>query len=111
MPYADPEKRKAADRERKRAWRAGQVRPPARPPSPELAALQLSTTKDVLAVLGDELTHIIRKMKAGTPERARVVALLASGLLRAIEQGDLSKRIAELEALVGAPEVPGDREN
>ena len=93
MPYKDPEKRRAV-------WRESQARKRGstpRQPLAELQGLRFSTARDVLTVLSDELAEVKRKMQAGTPERARVVALLCGSLIRAFEQVDVLNRLEALE--------------
>jgi len=99
MPYANPEKRRAAVRESQRRRRAGNGKP-SRQPLPELAELRYQTARDVLALLNSQVEKVEGDRKLGTVERARTIGYLATVLLRAVEQADVLERIAALEKAV-----------
>jgi hypothetical protein len=67
--------------------------------------LRLETARDVLEVLGGELSDVRRRMPRGTAERARVAGYLCSLLLRSFEQVDLAERLEALEAALAGREV------
>lgn len=106
MPYRDPSKKRAAQREAQ-ARRRGATSTP-RHTLPELQDLKLETARDVVEALGEEWNRVRRDETLGTAERARVVGYLGTVLLRAFEQGDLEARLAEIEARLAAP-APGLR--
>ena len=94
MPYKDPEKRRAVQRECQRARRTSTPRQPL----PALGELRLETAKDVIAMLKTELSTFLRKKGLEPSERLRGAVMAGTALLRAFEQVDLLERIEGLEA-------------
>ena len=77
--------------------------------SPDTPDAPLSSMADVVALLGQTINQVRRGEV--DPKVANAVGYLASALLRALEQGDIEKRLAELEAIIkgqGVPESPFD---
>jgi len=103
MPYADPEKRRASVREavrRHRQARRGR-KPKSKPALPELEELRFETARDVVRLLSGQVAAVLAEEEVRTTEKARVIGYLAGVLLRAVELGDLSERIAALERAFG----------
>ena len=99
MPYKDPEKRRAAQREYARGRRNSHLR---LTPPPALAALRLETAQDAVAALRAELERIITlctgEESGEVLARARAVAGLLVTFLRAVEVAELLPRLEALEA-------------
>lgn len=103
MPYKDPEKRRAVQRESQRVRRGGSQ--PPRQPLPSLQALRLESAKDVIAMLRTELSTFLGSRNLLPSERLRGAVMAASALLRAFEQVDLVERLEALEAQAGRREA------
>jgi hypothetical protein len=102
VPYTDPERRRAADREAKRRKRVSPVQPE-RPTRPLLdQATRLRTAADVLAVIEGQMAAVIGDEDLATVERARTVGYLGGVALRAIEAADLAGRVEAIEDVLGA---------
>ena len=71
---------------------------------PETSAVPLSSMADVIALLGLTINEVRRGEL--DPKVANAVGYLAATLLRALEQGDIEKRLAELETLVKGQGMP-----
>lgn len=101
MPYKDPEKRRASNREaqrRRRARAKGDTRSArTRKPLPELEALRYGTARAILGLLNRQIEAVEGEKEAGTIEKARAIGYLSSLMLRVIETGDLTDRIEALE--------------
>lgn len=97
MPYKDPEKRKAYDREYKRVQRAGESNP-----SQALVPLsfRLKTAQDILSLLENQINAVHQDKTAGTLEKARTIGYLASITLKAVEISDMAARIEALESVL-----------
>jgi len=100
MPYADPAKRAAAQRDAQRRRRAGLPNQPKRQPLPELRELQYKTATDILTLLGDQVAAILADGELSTLEKARTVGYLAGVMLRAVDSADLERRLTEIEAML-----------
>ncbi len=100
MPYKDPERQRAYQREHKRLERAGECRTPGRTLLP--TPFRLRTARDVLALLEEQVAAVRDDPDVGTLEKARCVAYLAVAALRAIEAGDLAGRLEALEGVLKA---------
>ena len=98
--FHDPSK--AAEREA--AQRAGGSVGKTAVLSPETPDVRLASVTDVVVLLG----HAINQVRRGEidPKVANAVGYLIATLLRALEQGDIEKRLAELEAIVKGQHVP-----
>jgi hypothetical protein len=101
LPYKDPEKRRAYNREWMRMYRAGEPGTPAKPASGEQAAFRVQTAKDVLALL-EQVIAEVRALPGEKPEevmaKARTIGYLAGITIRAVETADLEQRLLSLEA-------------
>ena len=93
MPYKDPEKRKAYQREYSRQRRAGSTK---KSPSNLPSALKMTTAQDVLDLLGETINEV-REAEADVLVKARVIGYLAGVTLKAVETADLEARIEALE--------------
>ena len=99
MPYRDPDRQRAAQREHARRRRA--VEPDRRTLGPLVDGdLRLLTASDVLAVIEGQVAVVLADDQLGTAERARVIATLAGVSLRAIEAADLAGRVEAIEAVL-----------
>lgn len=98
MPYKDPEKRRAYNREYQRMRRAGQPRG-----SRGIEVLhpsnlqQTETARDLLLILGYLIGEVLRSKQGDAFIKARTVAYVVSVALRAIETSDLEARLTNLE--------------
>ena len=96
MPYKDPGRQQAYQREYGRLRRAGAAQTPSQTPLP--LPFRLKTAADVLALLEEQVSAVRGEEAATTLEKARVVGYLAGIALRAIEAGDLAARLEAVEA-------------
>jgi hypothetical protein len=95
MPFKDPERARAYQREYRRLRRAADVHPGTTViPLP----VRLKTAQDVLALLEEQIGALRVAQVLTASDRARTIGYLASIALKAIEQGDLSARMEALEA-------------
>jgi hypothetical protein len=97
MPYKDPKRRRAYQREYKRMQRAG-GRTPSQPLIP--LPMRLKTARDVLELLEQQINAVRDEPEAGTLEKARVVGYLAGIALKAVEVADLSARVEAVERVL-----------
>jgi len=100
MPYADPEKQRAANRESARRRRAGEPRRTGvtrRTTDPGLQELKLSTATQVIEMLTEQARIVRDDPDLKSPERCRCLVYLGSVLLSAIQVGNLEDRILSLE--------------
>ena len=72
--------------------------------SPETPDAPLLSMADVVALLGLTINQVRRGEL--DPRVANAVGYLAATLLRALEQGDIEKRLAELEAIIKGQGLP-----
>jgi hypothetical protein len=93
MPYKDPEKRKAYQRDYSRRRRAGS---PKKSPSNLPGTLKVTTARDVLELLSETIGEV-REAEGETFVKARVIGYLAGVTLKAVETADLEARLAALE--------------
>ena len=100
MPYRDPDKRRAYDREYKRSARAGDSPTPGQTLVP--LPFRLKTAADVLKLLEEQVAAVRGEPNAGTLEKARCVGYLAGVALKAIEAGDLAARLEAVESVLKA---------
>ena len=100
MPFKDPEKRRQYQRERRRRERAGiaEIAGSQKVPSiPKSKAItRIATVQDVRECLSEQIVRV-RNSKADTIVKARVIGYLAGVILKAIEVGDLEKRLEAIE--------------
>ena len=96
MPYRDPEKRRAYDREYKRTVRTGGGPTPGQTRVP--IPFRLKTAADVLSLLEEQVGAVRADDTLATVERARAIGYLAGVSLKAIEAGDLAARLEAVEA-------------
>ena len=100
MPFADPERRRAYQRERARLRRAGRSDAPPRSTLPE--PIRVQTARDVLDLLGEQINVLRADLSLGTVERARTLGSLAGVALRAVETADLEARLAAVEHVLNS---------
>ena len=98
MPYRDPDKRRAYDRDYKRTARAGGGPTPSQTLVP--LPFRLKTAPDALRLLEEQVAAVRDDPEAGTLERARCVGYLVGVALKAIEAGDLAARLEAVEAVL-----------
>ena len=98
MPYKDPEKRQAYQREYKRMQRAGSSQTPGQTLVP--LSFRLKTAQDVLTLIEEQVNAVREEPEAGTLEKARAVGYLAGVALRAVEVADLSARVEAVERIL-----------
>src|SRR5918997_1937115 len=96
MPYRDPDKRRAYDRDYKRTARVGDCPTPGQTLVP--LPFRLKTAADVLKLLEEQVAAVRGEPNAGTLEKARCVGYLAGVALKAIEAGDLAARVEAVAA-------------
>jgi hypothetical protein len=102
MPFKDPEKQRAYQREYQRARRNGSRTPPGQVDLP--APFRLRVAQDLVGLLEEQIDAVRGDPAAGTLEKARCVGSLVNVALRALEQRDLTARIEALElVLKGRP--------
>jgi hypothetical protein len=65
--------------------------------------VKVKDCQDVVMLISDTINQVRRGQI--DPRVANAVGYLANVLIRAVEQGDLEKRLAELEALIKAPRL------
>lgn len=71
-----------------------------RQPLPSLAELRLRTAAELLGVLETELATLRAARDVKTCERTRAVCQVVLAALKCLELGDMSERLAVLEAAV-----------
>jgi hypothetical protein len=94
MPYADPEKRKAYQREYSRRRRAGL--PKGHPQTLFTVTVQTITAEDILGLLGETIEEV-RAADADVLVRARVIGYLAGVTIRTLEVTGLEARLEAVE--------------
>ena len=102
MPYADPEKQRAAARESARRRRAGLAGEKKR----RTARMRLATAADVQRMLG-QAANDIRALDCDPIARGRSLAYIAGVILKCLEVGELEARVAALEE--HAPQIGAGR--
>lgn len=98
MPYKDPEKMRAYQREYQRLRKAGLKLTPAKTPVP--SEFRLKTVQDVIALIEEQVNAVRADQEAGTLEKARTIGYLSSIMLKAVETADLEARIEALERVL-----------
>jgi hypothetical protein len=98
MPYKDPEKQQAYQREYKRMQRAGSGQTPGQTLIP--LPFRLKTARDILALIEEQVNAIRDEPEAGTLEKARTIGYLAGIALKAVEVADLSARLEAVERVL-----------
>ncbi len=99
MPYSDPGKAKAYQRDYRRLRRAGDdCTTPGTSPVP--IAFRLKTAADALALIEEQVNAVRQEKEANTMEKARTIGYLASVALKAIEAGNIAARIEMLETVL-----------
>jgi hypothetical protein len=98
VPYKDPERRRAYDRERKRAERAG-VFPLSPTRVPE--EFRVKFVKDVTVLLQEAVRLIQNDEQARGIERGRALLSACAVALRMIEARDVAGRLEAVERAVG----------
>lgn len=95
MPYRNPETQRSYQRDYKRLRRAGDSQTPGQTLLP--SDFRISTARDVLALVDEQIRIVRETSEAGTLERARCIGYLATIALKAVEAADLTARIESLE--------------
>jgi hypothetical protein len=103
MPYANPDRQRAAKREHARRKRAAGVEPKRGTRVPLVSGeVRIETARDVLAVIEGQVASVLEEEDLATAERARTIATLCGCALRAIEAADLAARVEALERALEA---------
>jgi hypothetical protein len=103
VPYKDPEKMRAYQREYQRLRKAGLKLTPAKTAVP--SDFRLHTAQDVIELLSEQIAAVKQDKEAGTLEKARTIGYLLTIALKAIETADLEARIEALERVLGERKV------
>src|SRR5262245_47122623 len=99
MPFSDPDRARAYQREYRRLRRSGDTcTTPGTTPVP--LPFRLQTAADVLDLLEEQVAAVRADQEAGTLEKARTIGYLAGITLKAIEAGNLAARLEMLEAVL-----------
>lgn len=93
MPYRDPEKQKAYQREWQRVRKAGE---PMKPFARTLNQAELRTAQGMLDVLAD-IVGQLTDAESDLFMKARTIAYVVSVGLRAVETAELERRLIALE--------------
>lgn len=96
MPYKDPERQKAYQRERARERRAGL---PRNTPITLEGPARVQTAQDVLDLLGLTIGEV-REAEADVLVKARVIGYLAGVTLKAVEVAGLEARLEAIEEML-----------
>jgi len=97
MPYKDPEKRRAYQREYKRAQHRGGRRTRCQTSIP--VKFRIRTARHVLDLLEEQI-NVVRDVDTDAVVKARCIGYLAVTALKAIETVDLAERLEKVEAAV-----------
>ena len=99
MPYVDPDRGRAYQREYRRTRRAGDS---CTTPCTTLLPLEfrLRTASDVLDLLEEQVDAVVKDADATALEKARCIGFLCGVTLRAIEAGDQAARLEAVEAVL-----------
>ncbi len=97
MPYKDPEKRRAYQREYKRSQHRGGRRTQCQSSIP--VKLRIRTARNVLELLEEQI-NVVRDEDTDVVVKARCIGYLAVTALKAIETVDLAARLEKVEAAV-----------
>ena len=95
MPYKDPEKRRAWQREAKRRTRAGKTAQKSRRTQP--------FRLDSAVAVRKMLERVVLELEAQQVEvatKGRILCRIGEVCLKALEQGDLETRLVELEKAI-----------
>jgi hypothetical protein len=95
----------AKAREREDAQRAGGSMGKAKVLPPDTQDVPLASTTDAVRFLGQTINQVRRGEI--DPRVANTIGYLSATLLRALEQGDIERRLAELEAIIKSQPPPG----
>ena len=98
MPYKDPEKQKAYQREYQRLKRAGEPTAAViKPVGKTLNPNDIRTAKGLFYTLGDLIDEVLSTDQGDVFMRARTAGYLISIGLKAVEVAGLEQRITDLE--------------
>lgn len=102
MPFKDPEKGRAYQREYKRMQRAGESITPGQTLIP--LPFRMKTAQDILALIAEQVQAVreVSKEEAGTLEKARCIGYLAGIALKAVEVADVAGRLEAMEQVLKA---------
>lgn len=103
MPYKDPEKMRAYQREYQRMRKAGLNLTPVKTPVP--SEFKLQTVQDVITLLAEQIEAVRQDREAGALEKARCIGYLAAIALKAVEAANLEARIEALERILNERKV------
>lgn len=95
MPYRDPERQRKYQRESARRRRAGATAEKNRSTAP----IRLASAEAVRLLL-EECANEVRAARVDAVIRARTVARLCDVVLKALDMGELERRISALEGKV-----------
>jgi hypothetical protein len=98
MAYADPEKRRAYQRDYQRLRRGGVCQTPGQTRIP--SEFRIKTARDVLNLLAEQIQAVRDDVKSGTLEKARCIGYLGGIALKAVEISDLSDRVEAVEKVL-----------
>ncbi len=100
MPYKDPEKSRAYQREYRRMRRAGKSTTPGQTLIP--MPFKMKTAQDILVIISEQVQAVRNapKEEAGTLEKARCIGYLCGIGLKAVEVADLEGRLNALEQIL-----------
>lgn len=109
MPYKDPEKRRAYDREYKRRMREkareSNFKPPVQLFQEEHSEFRIKTANDILKLIADTIREVKALESKDTGEaiqQAKCIGYLAQIALRAVETSNLEGRIEALEVVLNS---------
>jgi hypothetical protein len=100
MPYKDPSKQRAYDRDYKRLKRGGESLTPSQTLLP--VDFRIETAKDAVELLAEQMALVRSDEEAGTIEKARTIGYLIGVALKAIEAGDTVARLEAVESVLKA---------
>jgi hypothetical protein len=106
MPFSDPDRARAYQREYRRLHRAGAgCTSPTTPgitpcTTPLPLPFRLKTAADVLDLLEEQIAAVRGDQEAGILEKARCIGFLAGVSLKAIDVGNLAARVEMLESVL-----------
>jgi hypothetical protein len=99
MPFADPNRARAYQRDYRRLRRSGDsCTTPGTAPVP--VTFRLQTAQDVIDLVQEQVQAVRADPEAKTLEKACAVGYLAGITLKAIEAGNLAARLENLEAVL-----------
>ncbi len=104
MPYKDPERRRAYQREWRKLKRAGRTSSSSTLQLP--TPFRLQTAREVLELLEEQVNAVRADPALSTLERARCICSLSGVLLRAVETATHEERLIALETVLKMRDKP-----